>query len=41
MKKVYLDTNLKMYKTIQETVDFLSGLQALTEDISREKVTFL
>ena len=38
-KKVYLGSNLKMYKTIKETVDFLSELSSLTKDISREQLT--
>ena len=33
--KVYLGTNTKMYKTIQETEDYLSALVSLTEDLDR------
>lgn len=39
MKKIYLGTNLKMYKTIQQTVDYLKGLQSYAQDIDRDKVT--
>ena len=36
--KFYFGTNTKMYKTIQDTVDFITGLQDLTADISREEI---
>lgn len=36
--KIYFGTNLKMYKTIQETTDFLHSLETLTKDISRDKI---
>lgn len=35
-KKIYFGTNTKMYKTIKDTVEFVSRLQELTKDISRE-----
>ena len=35
-KKIYFGTNTKMYKTIKDTVEFVSQLQELTKDISRE-----
>lgn len=35
-KKLYFGSNLKMYKTIQDTVAYLQELTALTKDISRE-----
>ena len=38
-KKIYLGSNLKMYKTIQETLSFLTELSDLTKDISREEMT--
>lgn len=34
--KVYLGTNTKMYKGIRDTADFVSELQELTKEISRE-----
>lgn len=37
-KKLYIGTNTKMYKTIGQTVDFLTALQENTRDISREQV---
>lgn len=37
-KKLYFGTNLKMYKTIQETVDYLQALTANTKDISRDDI---
>lgn len=33
LEKLYIGTNLKMYKTIAQTVDFLRGLNELTKDI--------
>lgn len=33
--KIYLGTNTKMYKTIEETVSFLKELKDLTQDIDR------
>lgn len=36
MKKVYLGTNTKMYKTIKEHVDFVKDLEKGTKDISRD-----
>lgn len=38
-KKFYFGTNTKMYKTIQDTIEFVQGLQELTKDISREDMT--
>lgn len=37
MKKLYFGSNLKMYKTIRETTEYLTSLARLTEDISREE----
>ena len=37
-KKFYFGTNTKMYKTVQDTVEFVSSLQKLTADISREEM---
>lgn len=37
-KKIYLGTNTKMYKTIAQTQEFLTGLRSLTKDISREEL---
>ena len=37
-KKLYFGSNLKMYKTIQETVDYLNALVENTKDISREEI---
>lgn len=37
-KKLYFGSNLKMYKTIQETVDYLNTLVENTKDISREEI---
>ena len=36
--KIYLGTNTKMYKNIEDTVIFLSELSKLTQDISREQL---
>lgn len=36
MKKLYMGTNTKMFKTLSETTAFLQELHALTSDISRE-----
>ncbi len=38
LDKLYLGTNTKMYKTIFDTVDFLTRLDTLTSDIDREKL---
>ncbi len=38
-KPFYFGTNLKMYKTVEDTVRFVRGLQNLTRDISREDIT--
>lgn len=37
-KKLYLGTNMKMYKTIAQTQKFLTRLREQTADISREKL---
>lgn len=37
-KKIYFGTNLKMYKTIKETTEFLQQLEQHTKDISREEI---
>lgn len=34
-RKIYFGTNLKMYKNIKETTEYLKTLSQLTEDISR------
>jgi len=36
LDKLYIGTNTKMYKTIADTVDFLTSLNKLTEEISRD-----
>ncbi len=36
MKKLYMGTNTKMFKTRAETMEYLQALHALTADISRE-----
>ena len=36
MKKLYFGSNLKMYKGIEETTEYLKNLMDLTADISRE-----
>jgi len=38
MKKLYIGTNLKMYKTIAQTVNYLRELGSLTDGINREKL---
>ena len=38
MKKLYFGSNLKMYKTIRETTEYLISLASLTGDISREEI---
>ncbi|NLL78099.1 MAG: triose-phosphate isomerase [Clostridiales bacterium] len=37
-KKLYFGTNLKMYKTVAETVNYLQKLVENTKDISREEI---
>lgn len=37
-KNFYFGTNTKMYKTIKETREFVSSLQELTKDISRDEI---
>ena len=39
MTKLYFGSNLKMYKTIRETTDYLRALTDLTKDISRDEIT--
>jgi len=38
MKKLYFGSNLKMYKTIQETTEYLKLLMDYTRDIDREEM---
>ena len=38
--KLYFGSNLKMYKNIKDTVDYLLRLQELTKDLDREKYGF-
>ena len=38
MEKLYLGSNTKMYKTIAETVSFLTRLHENTKDLSRDKL---
>ena len=38
MKKLYIGTNTKMYKTIEETIEFLKELGKCTESISRDEM---
>ncbi len=37
-KKIYLGTNTKMYKTAEQTVEFLTQISELAQDISRDKM---
>lgn len=37
-KKLFFGTNLKMYKTIADTVDYLQKLVSNTKDISRDRI---
>ena len=37
-KKLYFGSNLKMYKTIKDTVDYLNALVDNTKDISRDEI---
>ncbi len=37
-KKLYFGSNLKMYKTIKDTVDYLNALVENTKDISRDEI---
>lgn len=39
MKKLYFGTNLKMYKNIKDTTEYLGKLQELTADLDREEIT--
>lgn len=39
--KLHIGTNLKMYKTIRETTEFLKTLQELTADIAQELCLFV
>jgi triosephosphate isomerase len=38
LDKLYLGTNTKMYKTIADTVDYLTKLNSLTADLDRSKL---
>lgn len=38
MEKLFIGTNLKMYKTISQTVDYLTKLEALTKDLDRNEL---
>ncbi len=40
MDKIYMGSNLKMYKNIAQTQNFLARLAELTADIDRKEVTF-
>ncbi len=40
MDKIYMGSNLKMYKNIAQTQSFLARLAELTADIDRKEVTF-
>ena len=37
-KKLYFGSNLKMYKNIHDTVEYLQDLVAYTKDISRDEI---
>ncbi|HEX2953872.1 MAG TPA: triose-phosphate isomerase [Bacillota bacterium] len=37
-KRLYIGSNLKMYKNVRQTMDFLTQLASLTENISRETI---
>lgn len=37
-KKLYFGSNLKMYKPIKETVEYLQSLVEHTKDISRDEI---
>lgn len=38
MKKIYIGTNTKMYKTIKDSVDFVTALAEKTQEIPRDKM---
>lgn len=38
-KKIFIGSNLKMYKTVSETVSYLSELQQITHDLDRKDLT--
>lgn len=38
-KRLFFGTNLKMYKNIKDTVDYLTSLAENTKDISRDEIT--
>ena len=40
-KKLYFGSNLKMYKNIKDTVEYLQKLVENTKDISREEIELL
>lgn len=37
-RKIYFGTNLKMYKNIRETTEYLKALSRLTEDLNRDSM---
>lgn len=39
MKRLYFGSNLKMYKNIHDTIEYLKSLERLTEDLDRNKFT--
>lgn len=38
MEKIYLGTNTKMYKTIKDSIDFVTALAENTKEIPRDKI---
>ena len=40
-RKLHIGTNLKMYKTIQETVSYLTDLERLTGDLADDLCLFV
>ena len=40
-KKLYFGSNLKMYKNIKDTVEYLQKLVENTKDISREEIELM
>ena len=40
-KKLYFGSNLKMYKNIKDTVEYLQKLVENTKDISREEIELI
>lgn len=39
MKKLYFGSNLKMYKNVRETLEYLKNLERLTDDLNRDETT--